>query len=72
MVVQGLSKDVAKSIWEKYNPTFDGSFDLTCPKLDEAMARRWMNMKNLVKVNDFQGKSFKSLQYHMLDAFKPR
>ena len=48
-VVQGLSKDAAKSIREKYSPTFDGSFDLTCPKLGEAMARRWMNMKNLAR-----------------------
>ena len=36
------------------------------------MARRWMNTKNLSKVNDFQEKSaLKSLQYQMMDVFKP-
>ena len=70
-VVQGLSKDVAKSLREKFAPKFDGNFNLCCPLLDESIARRWMNAKHLNKLNDFQEKTFKSIQYQMLDAFKP-
>lgn len=62
---------MAKSVREKYKPSSEGSFDLTCPKLDEAMARRWMNARNLTKLNDFQEKSLKSLQDQMLRLRPP-
>ena len=70
-LVQGLSRDAAKSLRERYKPKFHGHFDLSCPTMDESIVRRWTNILKVQKLSDFQEKTFKSIQYQLLDAFRP-
>ncbi|KZS18186.1 Uncharacterized protein APZ42_015705 [Daphnia magna] len=54
--------------------SFDGHFDLLCPKLDETMVRYWKQAVGKdwrSNMNDFQEKSWQSVQYQVLDSFRP-
>ena len=73
-LVQGLSKDESKALRSKFTPAFEGNFDLICPKLDETMVRYWKQACGKdwrAKLNDFQEKSWQSIQFQMLDVFRP-
>ncbi len=73
-LVQGLSKDLSKALRSKFTPAFEGNFDLICPKLDETMVRYWKQACGKdwrAKLNDFQEKSWQSIQFQMLDVFRP-
>lgn len=71
-VVQGLSKDESKRLRSKYTPAFEENFELLCPKLDEKMVRFWKQADGKdwrSKFNDFQEKTFQSVQFQLLDVF---
>ena len=73
-VVQGLSKEESKRLRSKYAPAFAGNFELLCPKLDETMVRFWKQADGKdwrSKFNDFQEKTFQSVQFQLLDVFRP-
>ncbi|KAI9565280.1 LOW QUALITY PROTEIN: hypothetical protein GHT06_009065 [Daphnia sinensis] len=73
-MVQGIPKSECKSLRHAYAPSFDGDFDLICPKLDETMVRYWKQAVGKdwrSNLNDFQEKSWQSVQYQVLDSFRP-
>ncbi|EFX70020.1 hypothetical protein DAPPUDRAFT_328557 [Daphnia pulex] len=73
-MVQGIPKSECKSLRHAYAPSFDGDFDLLCPKLDETMVRYWKQAIGKdwrSNLNDFQEKSWQSVQYQVLDSFRP-
>ncbi|KAI9553757.1 hypothetical protein GHT06_019015 [Daphnia sinensis] len=73
-MVHGIPKADCKSLRQRYAPTFDADFDLQCPKLDETMVRYWKQAVGKdwrSNLNDFQEKSWQSVQYQMLDSFRP-
>jgi hypothetical protein len=73
-MVQGIPKSECKSLRHAYAPSFDGDFDLLCPKLDETMVRYWKQAVGKdwrSNLNDFQEKSWQSVQYQVLDSFRP-
>lgn len=73
-MVQGIPKTDCKSLRQRYAPTFDGDFELQCPKLDETMVGFWKQAVGKdwrSNLNDFQEKSWQSVQYQVLDSFRP-
>ncbi|XP_045022886.1 uncharacterized protein LOC123466808 [Daphnia magna] len=73
-MVQGIPKTDCKSLRQRYAPIFDGDFQLQCPKLDETMVSYWKQAVGKdwrSNLNDFQEKSWQSVQYQMLDSFRP-
>lgn len=71
---QGIPKTDCKSLRQRYAPIFDCDFQLQCPKLDETMVRYWKQAVGKdwrSNLNDFQEKSWQSVQYQVLDSFRP-
>jgi hypothetical protein len=69
-----LSKEEYKALHSKFIPAFEGFFDLVCPKLDETMIRYWKQVNGKdwrLKLNDFQKKTWQSVQFQLLDVFWP-
>jgi hypothetical protein len=72
--LENLSSSDAKALRHKYEPTFDGKFELVCPKLDESMGRWWKKIDGklpTVKLNNPQENAWQSVQYSVLDSFRP-
>ncbi|KZS16057.1 Uncharacterized protein APZ42_018263 [Daphnia magna] len=74
-LVEGLAKDVGKSLRESFKLKFEGSFELQCPKVDESMVRHLKNAKRdrsgNRKVVDYVEKAWLSSQYQVIDAMRP-
>ncbi|KAK4017135.1 hypothetical protein OUZ56_032087 [Daphnia magna] len=66
-LVEGLAKDVDKSLRESFKLKFEGSFELQCPKVDESMRDRSGNRK----VVDYIEKAWLLSQYQVMDAMRP-
>ncbi|KZS10356.1 Uncharacterized protein APZ42_025183 [Daphnia magna] len=74
-LVEGLAKDVVKSLRESFKLKFEGSFELQCPKVDESMVRHLKNAKRdrsgNRKVVEYVEKAWLSSQYQVMDAMRP-
>lgn len=74
-MVEGLAKDVGKSLRESFKLKFEGSFELQCPKVDEPMVRHLKNAKSdrsgSRKVAIYVEKAWLSSRYQVMDAMHP-
>jgi Reverse transcriptase (RNA-dependent DNA polymerase) len=71
-MLNGLSPTEAKALREVFNPTYEGSFTLQCPILDESMGRTLKRLKGSSgSVIDFVEKTWLSTHYKILDIARP-
>ncbi|KZR97659.1 Uncharacterized protein APZ42_007340 [Daphnia magna] len=71
-MLNGLSPSEAKALREICNPSYEGSFTLQCPILDESMGRtlkRWKGSSG--SVTDFVEKTWLSTHYKIMDIARP-
>ena len=72
--LENLSSTDAKALRHKYEPTFDGKFELVYPKLDGSMSRWWKKIDGkllTIKLNNAKENAWQSVQYSVLDCFRP-
>ena len=71
-MVDGMSPAEAKALRDMFNPTFEGSFALQCPILDESMGRTLKRLKGSSgTVVDFVEKTWLSTHYKVMDVARP-
>ncbi|EFX70828.1 hypothetical protein DAPPUDRAFT_327777 [Daphnia pulex] len=71
-MLNGLSPAEAKALREIFNPTYEGSFTLQCPILDESMGRTLKRLKGSSgSVIDFVEKTWLSTHYKIMDIARP-
>jgi hypothetical protein len=71
-MLNGLSPAEAKALREIFNPSYEGSFTLQCPILDESMGRTLKRLKGSSgSVIDFVEKTWLSTHYKIMDIARP-